>query len=101
MLAANAPPRVASYSPEKSFLAALKLALFDVSAETPRRSDVSAETPRAVDVSAETPRAVDVSAETPRAFDVSAETPRAFDVSAETPRRETFPRRRRAPAPTR
>jgi len=46
-------------------LAALDLARFDVSAETPHRFDA---------------------AETPRAFDVSAETPRSFDVSAETPR---------------
>ncbi len=37
-------------------LAALDLARFDVSAETPRTFDVSGETPRTFDVSAETPR---------------------------------------------
>ncbi len=57
-------------------LAALDLARFDVSAETPHPFDVSAETPHLLDVSAETPHLLDVSAETPHAFDVSAETPR-------------------------
>ena len=58
-------------------LAALDLARFDVSAETPRSFDVSAETQRASGVSAETLRSIGVSAETPRAFDVSGKAPRS------------------------